>query len=72
MQLETIITLAILGVVALSGVIAIIVAIARGEVKAFIKEKIIIQKDKCISLFTEALFSIAETWKQTKCPSTNE
>ena len=32
----------------------------------------IIQKDRCISMFTEALFPIAKTWKQTKCPLTDE
>ena len=28
--------------------------------------------DTCIPLFTAALFSIAGTWKQPRCPSTNE
>ena len=32
----------------------------------------IIQKDRCNSMFTEALFTIAKTWKQTKCPLTDE
>ena len=31
-----------------------------------------IEKDTCIPLFTEALFTIARTWKQPKCPSTDE
>ena len=31
-------------------------------------EKIIIQKDTCTSVFTAALFTIARTWKQPKCP----
>ena len=31
-----------------------------------------IQKDTCTSKFTAALFSIAKTWKQPKCPSTDE
>ena len=35
---------------------------------AFIKQKTIIQKDKCISLFNEALFSISKTWRQSACP----
>ena len=35
-------------------------------------EKTIIQKDTCTSVFTAALFTIARTWKQPKCPSTDE
>ena len=31
-----------------------------------------IEKDTCISLFTAALFTIARTWKQPRCPSTDE
>ena len=31
-------------------------------------EKNIIQKDTCTSVFTAALFTIAKTWKQPKCP----
>ena len=31
-----------------------------------------IQKDICIPMFTAALFAIAKTWKQPKCPSTDE
>ena len=31
-----------------------------------------IEKDICISLFMEALFTIARTWKQPRCPSTDE
>ena len=27
-----------------------------------------IERDACIPLFTEALFTIARTWKQLKCP----
>ena len=33
-------------------------------------EKTIIQKDTCTPVFTEAPFTIARTWKQPKCPST--
>ena len=33
--------------------------------------KILIQKDTCTPVFTAALFTIAKTWKQPKCPSTN-
>ena len=35
-------------------------------------EKTIIRKDTCTPVFTEALFTIARTWKQLKCPSTDE
>ena len=35
-------------------------------------EKTIIQKDTCTTIFTAALFAIARTWKQCKCPSTDE
>ena len=35
-------------------------------------EKIIIQKETCTTIFTAALFTIARTWKQPKCPSTDE
>ena len=30
------------------------------------------EKDTCIPLFTAALFTIARTWKQPRCPSTDE
>ena len=35
-------------------------------------EKTIIQKDTYTPRFTAALFTIARTWKQLKCPSTDE
>ena len=35
-------------------------------------EKTIIPKDTCTPMFIAALFTIARTWKQTKCPSTEE
>ena len=35
-------------------------------------EKTIIQKESCITMFTAALFTIARTWKQPKCPWTDE
>ena len=35
-------------------------------------EKTIIQKDTCTPMVTAALFTIAKTWKQPKCPSTDE
>ena len=34
--------------------------------------KTIILKDACIPMFIAALFTIAKTWKQPKCPSTEE
>ena len=35
-------------------------------------EKTIIQKESCTTMFTAALFTIARTWKQPKCPWTDE
>ena len=35
-------------------------------------EKTIIQKDICTPMFAAALFTIAKTWKQPKCPWTVE
>ena len=35
-------------------------------------EKTIIGKDICTPVFIEALFTIVKTWKQPKCPSTEE
>ena len=35
-------------------------------------EKTIIQKQSCTTIFTAALFTIARTWKQPKCPLTDE
>ena len=35
-------------------------------------EKTIIEKDTCTPVFTAALFTVARTWKQPKCPSTGE
>ena len=35
-------------------------------------EKTIIQKESCTKMFIAALFTIAKTWKQPKCPSTDE
>ena len=34
--------------------------------------KTLIQKDTFIPVFTAALFTIAKSWKQCKCPSTDE
>ena len=35
-------------------------------------EKTIIQKDTCTPMFIAALFTVARTWKQLKCPLTEE
>ena len=35
-------------------------------------EKVKIEKNTCIPLFTAALFTIARTWKQPRCPSTDK
>ena len=34
-------------------------------------EKTIIQKESCTTMFIAALFTIARTWKQPKCPSSD-
>ena len=36
------------------------------------KTKTLFQKDTCTPMFTAALFTIAKTWKQPKCPSTDK
>ena len=35
-------------------------------------EKTIVQKDTCTPMFIAALFTIVRTWKQPKCPVTDE
>ena len=35
-------------------------------------EKTITEKDTCTPVFIAALFTIAKTWKQPRCPLTNE
>ena len=35
-------------------------------------EKSMTRKDTCTPMFIAALFTIAKTWKQPKCPSTEE
>ena len=35
-------------------------------------EKTVIQKDTCTPMFIAALFTMARSWKQPKCPSTDE
>ena len=39
---------------------------------AIYPEETKIEKDTCISLFIAALFTIARTWKQPRCPLTDE
>ena len=36
------------------------------------KTKTLIPKHTCTAMFIAALFTIAKTWKQPKCPSTDE
>ena len=35
-------------------------------------EKTVIQKDTCTPVFVAAVFIVAKTWKQFKCPLTDE
>ena len=35
-------------------------------------EKTIIQKEPCTPIFIAALFTVARTWKEPKCPTTDE
>ena len=35
-------------------------------------EKIMVQKDTCTPIITAVLFTTAKTWKQLKCPRTDE
>ena len=35
-------------------------------------KKVIIRRDTCTPMFLVALFTIAKTWKQPKCPSTDK
>ena len=35
-------------------------------------DKTVIQKDTCAPMFIAALSTIAKTWEQAKCPSTDE
>ena len=38
----------------------------------YIQQKNMARKDTCTPMFTEALFTIAKTWKQPKCISTEQ
>ena len=35
-------------------------------------DKTFLEKDTCTHMFTAALFTVAMTWKQPECPSTDE
>ena len=35
-------------------------------------DKIFLEKDTCMHMFIEALFTIAKAWTQPKCPSTDD
>ena len=39
---------------------------------AYIWMKLSLKKDACTPMFIAALFTIAKTWKQRKCPSTDD
>ena len=39
---------------------------------AYQPDKTLIKKDTCSPMFIVALFTIAQTWKQPNCPSTDE
>ena len=43
-----------------------------GKQEFSFSEETKIEKDTCIPLFIAALFTIARTWKQPRCPSTDE
>ena len=36
------------------------------------EKKLLIKKDTCTPMFTAALFTTVQIWKQPKCPSTDE
>ena len=42
------------------------------EYYSAIKRNEITQKESCTTMFIAALFTIARTWKQPMCPSTDE
>ena len=39
---------------------------------AFLPEKTLMLKHSCILMVIAAVFTVAKTWKQTKCPLTDE
>lgn len=63
MSIETIISLVTLGVVALGGLFAIIVAIVRGDMKKFIEEKMI-EAEKSGKTGSEKLAYVLEAVKE--------
>ena len=56
------------------GNIQIQIPITNNSTPPYISQKKdpLIQKDTYTSMFIEALFTITKTWKQPKCPSTDE
>ena len=48
------------------------VAFAFSRGSSQLRDQTIIQKDTCTLMFIAALFTIAKTWKQPKCPSAGE
>ena len=40
--------------------------------RSIYSDKTVIQKDTCTHMFIAVLFTIAKTWKQPKCPPTEE
>ena len=46
--------------------------IQSGYILGIYPEKTVIQKESCTTMFTAALFTITRTWKQPKCPLTDE
>ena len=42
------------------------------KIKSIHTEETRIERDKCIPMFIAALFTIARTWKQTRCPLADE
>ena len=45
---------------------------SKNELLGIYPEEIKTEKDTCTPKFTAALFTIARTWKQPRCPSTDE
>jgi len=41
-------------------------------IQSIYPEKTVIRKDPCTAVFIAALFTIAKTWKQPRCPLTDE
>ena len=43
-----------------------------GILNLYVIDKTFLKKDTCARMFTAALFTIAKTWKQPKCPSMDD